>query len=600
MKTRLTQLLFVAALAFPVSLQAARPYQPETDPEATPAATTQTGPSGIITTVAGNGYLGYFGNGGPATEAQLTSANSVVADSAGDFYIADTWGQVVLKVKASTGIISVYAGTGFGGYSGDNGPATAANLNQPSYLALDSSGNLYISDSRNNVVREVNAKTGKITTVAGNGAGAKAPGWEDNCGALSLGVKATTTALCQPQALATDSEGNLYIGDDNRVLKVTASTGILSGYAGNGNFGYSGDGGLAINSEMSGAVGGLALDRTGNLYIADTDNCAIRKVTASTGVITSMVGTVNSSGNAVCNYGSDPGDGEAASISSILYPGGIALDGSGDLFVADQNHDSIRVIDASNGNIYTVAGSYYSETYGATTLWYGYWGYSGDGGPATAAYLSNPEGIALDPSANLYFADVSNSVIRKVTQATVLPNDTPVISPGSGVFSTPTTVTITSPVEGATIYYTTNGATPTTSSAKYSEALIVKKSETVEAFATLPGGARNTAAALASYIYQSAPAVTTEAATNLTASGATLNGTVNANNATTQYWFAYGTSASALSKTTAKTGALTGTKATAVNATLTGLTANTTYYFQLQASNAEGTTPGKVLSFKTK
>jgi len=105
---------------------------------------------------------------------------------------------------------------------------------------------------------------------------------------------------------------------------------------------------------------------------------------------------------------------------------------------------------------------------------------------------------------------------------------------------------------------------------------------------------------LASYIYQSAPAVTTEAATNLTASGATLNGTVNANNATTQYWFAYGTSASALSKTTAKTGALTGTKATAVNATLTGLTANTTYYFQLQASNAEGTTPGKVLSFKTK
>jgi sugar lactone lactonase YvrE len=203
---------------------------------------------------------------------------------------------VVRKVTVSTGIISIYAGTGFGGYSGDGGLPTAADLDQPQSVAFDAYDNLYIADYRNNVIRKVDAQTGIITTVAGNGVGAGTAGGEDYCGYLTVGVKATTTSLCDPQSVAVDSEGNLYIVQGNRVLKVTASTGILSVFAGTGSYGYSGDGGPAVNAELD-YSGGLAVDNAGNLYIADTDNCAIRKVTASTGIITSLVGTVSPSGS---------------------------------------------------------------------------------------------------------------------------------------------------------------------------------------------------------------------------------------------------------------------------------------------------------------
>jgi len=599
LKTRLTPLLILAALALPVSLMAASPSQPETAPEAKPATTPQTVPSGIITTVAGDGFAGDLGNGGPATKAQLIYPTGVAVDSAGDLYIADHLSQVVRKVTASTGIISIYAGTGFAGYSGDNGKATEAELDEPIGLALDSTGNLYIADYRNNVVREVNAKSGIITTVAGNGYGAGVPGGVDNCGVLTLGVKATTTSLCNPQGLAVDGEGNLYIGIayGYRVLKVTAATGILSAYAGNGNDGYSGDGGLAINAEMGYEAEGLALDSAGNLYIADPYYCAIRKVTASTGIITSLMG--NGEPYNACNYNGNPGDGGPASKASVLNPYGIAVDASGDLFIADADHDSIRVIAAGNGNIYTLAGGYWTQTFGTSTYWFGQAGYSGDGGPAAAAYLNFPQGMALDSSGNLYIADMNNSVIRKVAQATVLPTETPVITPGSSSILKATTVTIASPVEGATIHYTTDGTTPTTSSPKYTEPFTVSKSETVEAVATL-AGSPNTAAAVANYLYVAAPAVTTQAATGVTATGATLNGTVNAENGETGYWFAYGTSQSALTKATNEMGMPTGTTATAVSVALTGLTAGKTYYFQVVAQNQVGTTKGKVLSFTTK
>jgi len=589
MKTHLKEILLIAAMAFPVSLLAVSPSQPETAPEVKAANTPQPGPSGIISTVAGDGLVGDNGNGRLATKAQFIYPQSVVVDSVGNLYIADPDAEVVRKVTASTGIISIYAGTGVGGYSGDNGPATAAKLDMPWFLALDSSGNLYISDLRNNVVREVKAKTSIITTVAGNGYGASIPGYPETCGTLTLGVKATTTALCWPDSLAADSAGNLYIGDDNRVLKVAASTGIVSSYAGNGNMGYSGDGGLAMNAELSSEMGGLALDKAGNLYIADTDNCAIRKVTATTGVITSLVGAASSSGNSgSCIFGANPGDGGLASKASIIFPMGVAVDAGGDLFVADSHDGTIRVIAASNQKIYTVAG-----------WWNSNWGYSGDGGPAAGAYLSRPEGIALDASGNLYIADEDNYVIRKVAQATVLPNETPVIKPGSSSISTATLVTISSPVTGATIYYTITGTTPSTSSTVYQAPFAVSNSETVEAFATLPGGT-NTAAAVANYLFLNAPAATTQAATGVTATGATLNGTVNGENATTQYWFAYGTSQTALTQTTGKTYAQTVSTAIPVTAALTGLTAGKTYYFKVVAQNTVGSNSGKVMSFTTK
>ena len=232
-------------------------------------------------------------------------------------------------------------------------------------------------------------------------------------------------------------------------------------------------------------------------------------------------------------------------------------------------------------------------------VWYGHAGYSGDGGPGAASLLNYPQGIALDSSGNLYISDDNNIVIRKVAQATVLPSETPVITPGSSSILAATTVSIASPVGGATIYYTTNGTTPSTSSPKYTGPFTVSKSETVEAFSTI-SGSPNTAAAVANYLYVTAPTATTQAAAAITASGATLNGTVTANNGGTDYWFAYGTSQSALTKSTTQMGALGGTTATAVSAGLTGLTTKTTYFFQVVAQNPVGTTKGKVMSFTTK
>ena len=514
---RLTSaLLIVIGMAFgaTASAQEARPYHRAADSKPAQDGQAQTGPSGIISTVVGDGFVGDGGNGGLATKAQLINPWGVAVDSAGNFYIADPDAQVVRKVTVSTGIISIYAGTGFGGYSGDGGLPTAADLDQPQGVAFDAYDNLYIADYRNNVIRKVDAQTGIITTVAGNGVGAGTAGGEDYCGYLTVGVKATTTSLCDPQSVAVDSEGNLYIVQGNRVLKVTASTGILSVFAGTGSYGYSGDGGPAVNAELD-YSGGLAVDNAGNLYIADTDNCAIRKVTASTGIITSLVGTVSPSGSyGVCNY-SNLGDGGPASAASILQPQGIAVDGTGNIFVADQGRHSIRVIAASNAKIYTVAGSYYTYTSGGTIYTDGNYGYSGDGGPAIAADLSYPAGVAVDPSGNLYIADRDNSVIREVNQATVLPTESPVITPPSGAIGNDTEVTITSPVKGATIHYTTNGSTPSTSSAKYTTPFELSVSATVEAFATI-SGKPNTGAAVANYVYLPAP--------TLSPGGKTING----------------------------------------------------------------------------
>jgi hypothetical protein len=251
-----------------------------------------------------------------------------------------------------------------------------------------------------------------------------------------------------------DSHNNLFLTDffnDVRMLNIAADE--VTTVASSDGYGYAGDGGSPIGAKFS-FIEAVAVNKAGDIYIADSGNCAIRKISESTGLITSLVGTPEPDGiNGTCGLG---GDGGPASSAKISQPWGLAVDGAGDVFVADSDNYAIRFISASNGNIYTTAGSY--ETQGSITS--GVPGYSGDGGPATKATLNFPTGMNLDLSGNLYFADSNNNVIRKVTAPTVLPNHVPLALGARSQGETPTEVTITPPVPGGRVFYTTNGPIP--------------------------------------------------------------------------------------------------------------------------------------------
>jgi hypothetical protein len=358
---------------------------------------------GTIISVAGNGYSGVFGIPGPAAAAQLINPGNVVLDKHGNLFISDAGAERIYKVSASKGKITVFAGSGRGGYSGDGGPATNAAFHFPQQLAIGPDGSLYIADSNNNAIRKVDAVTGNISTVAGIGVGS--PAHADTCGTLVSGLLATETSICNPLGIAVDSVGNLFILNlSGQVLKVTAATGILTIVAGNGSFGYTGDGGLAIDAELAWA-GGIALDSLGNIYIADSGNCAIRKITAATGIITSLVGSPLHPWQGTCGLG---GYGGPASAALINTPYGIAVDGSGNVFFSDRNNSLVSVIAAANGNFYLVAGSYANGQ--------GNGNFTGDGGPAVNTTLDGPLGVRLDSAGNLYIADYNNSTVREVIQ----------------------------------------------------------------------------------------------------------------------------------------------------------------------------------------
>jgi len=334
--------------------------------------------SGIITTVAGNGILGYSGDGGPATSASLGYLAGVQVDAGGNLYIADTSYHRIRKVDTS-GIITTVAGNGTWGYSGDGGLATNASLWGPHGVAVDTGGNLYIADLVNHRIRKVDT-SGIITTVAGNG----------TYGYSGDGGPATNASLWWPSGIAVDANGSLYIADigNHRIRKVDTS-GIITTVAGNGNSVYSGDGGPATNASLRDPAD-VAVDASGNLYIADRDNQRIRKVD-TLGIITTMAG------NGTYGYS---GDGGPATSASLWLPPDVAVDASGNLYIADSDSQRIRKVDTS-GIITTVAGN-------------GTRGYGGDGGPATNASLRYPEGVALDANGNLYIADTRNERIRKV------------------------------------------------------------------------------------------------------------------------------------------------------------------------------------------
>ena len=336
--------------------------------------------SGIITTIAGTGIQGYSGDGGLATLAEITSPNDVAVDIYGNIYIVAD--MRIRKISGNTGIITTVAGSATLGIGGDGGPATSAGLSYASSVAVDTFGNLYIAETAVNIIRKVTASTGIITTIAGDGTG----------GYAGDGGQAILAKLGNPICVALDDFGNIYIADQGNmcIRKITVSTGIITTIAGNGVDGYSGDGDQATLAELSHPIS-VAVDGLENIYITDSGNSRIRKITASTGIITTIAG------NGVSGYS---GDGGLAS-SAKIFTGGITVDTSGNVYIADGIR--IRKIAASTSIISTLAGN-------------GNWGYSGDGGKATLAEFNQAVTLDVDASGNIYISDRNNNRIRKVNK----------------------------------------------------------------------------------------------------------------------------------------------------------------------------------------
>jgi sugar lactone lactonase YvrE len=400
----------------------------------------------IITTIAGNGTSGWGGDGGPATAAELSGPNGV-AEFNGQVFIADL-GNCAIREVAVTGRITTVAGSGTHcGFGGDGGPAANAQLNLPEGVTADASGNLFIADYFNQRVRRVDHATAIISTVAGNG----------TAGFSGDGGPATGAEINGPVAAAMDSFGNLYVADNGnqRVRRVDHATATISTVAGNGTAGFSGDGGPAVRAEIA-VPSSVAVDRTGDVLVADIGNGRIRRVDATTHTI----GTVAGGGNGgdggpaveaevglsaafVNGLALDPfgnvlvtdndnnrirrinvwtgtitdvagspigalgfsGDGGPATRATMGFSGGVAADARGDIFIEDFQNARIRRVDAFNGIIMTVAGN-------------GSFGFSGDGGPATSAALNGPEGVGVDPAGNVFIPDSGNSRIRRVDART--------------------------------------------------------------------------------------------------------------------------------------------------------------------------------------
>ena len=301
----------------------------------------------FIVTVAGNGSIGYSGDNGAATSAKISNCYGFDVDGTGDIYFADTFNNRVRKVTMSTGIITTIAGTGFrgnagysGSYSGDNGAATSAELNYPYGVAVDGSFNVYIADFGNQRIRKVTVSTGIITTIAGTGT----PAYSGDNGA------ATSAQLRYPADVAVDGSFNVYIADTGNkcIRKITTSTGMISTIAGTGRLGYSGDNGAATSAQLSYPYG-VTVDASGNVYIADTLNQRVRKITVSTSIIITIAGTVDGGG-----YN---GDNRAATRAQLYFPSDIAVDGMGNVYIADSANNRIRKVTVSSGNITTIAGN---------------------------------------------------------------------------------------------------------------------------------------------------------------------------------------------------------------------------------------------------
>jgi len=342
----------------------------------------------VIETVAGTGDRGFSGDGGDAIAARLNEPSGVAVDGAGNIYIADNDNNRIRRVDRE-GKITTVAGTGKSGFSGDSGPATEAELNNPYGVWVSASGEVYIADQRNHRVRKV-SQDGVIETIAGNGVS----------GYSGDGGPATEASLSYPDDMVLNSEGELFIADaGNDVVRRILVDGSIDTFAGSGKHAYngasahSGDGGPATLAQLD-TPAALAIDPKGNLYIADLRNHAIRKVSTE-GVITTIAGT----GRAGFN-----GDRRDATKAMLDEPGGVAIDKDGSLLIAEGGNWRVRRL-ARDGSIKTIAGN-------------GTEGFSGDGGDAGLAQFSTLDFVAIGPQGEIYVADYGNHTIRVLKPGT--------------------------------------------------------------------------------------------------------------------------------------------------------------------------------------
>ncbi len=398
-----------------------------------------------ISTVVGGGP-----NNLPATSSAIGTPSAVARDATGNTYVSDTRNNRVYEIT-SAGNLTVLAGNGVKGYSGDSGSATSAELSGPTGLSVDSSNNIYIADSGNNVIRKVNATypqwspstrylagniiqpltqpspTIYVTALQAGISGATEPLWTGlsvgqrindgttvwiitgtlpaNGGNISTvagtgaagftgnGAAATSATLNGPQGVFLDSTGNIFIADtkNNVIREVTVSNGNIQTVVGNGTAGYTGDNGAPLSAELNGPTS-VFVDSTGDIFIADDLNNVVREVSAATTKITTVAGTGAAGAG---------GDGGLATAAQLNGPTGVSVDTAGDIFISDTNNNTVREVLAGNLTIRTIAGD-------------GIGGFSGDGGQAIFAELFLPKGLFVDSSGDVFIADSGNSFVREV------------------------------------------------------------------------------------------------------------------------------------------------------------------------------------------
>ncbi len=335
-------------------------------------------PSGVISTLAGTGDWGVADDGSPALAARLHNPTGLALDRNGTLYVADTGNHRVLRIDAVTQTINTVAGTGYNGFSVEGGPATSTALSGPWGVATDTAGGVYLTDQGTSLVRRIDTLTGNIETVAGTGS------W----GVLGDGGPAVQATFQIPSGIALDPAGNVYVADtwNHRLRRIDTQTGRIETLAGSVGSGYSGDGGIASEALLN-RPAGVAVDASGSVYVADTGNYRVRKIDAATGII-STVGGAGTQGHS--------GDGDGAAAAQLARPAGLAVDASGNLYIADSGSHRVRRIDSATGIITTFAGS------GPPTM-------SWTGGNAEEARMRSPTSLAVDSAGNVLFLD-SNRV----------------------------------------------------------------------------------------------------------------------------------------------------------------------------------------------
>jgi streptogramin lyase len=343
-------------------------------------------PVPIITSIAGTGEKGYSGDGGPATKAKLDQPFDLAFDKLGNLYFSDTGNHRVRKVDAKTGIITTVAGNGKKGFSGDGGRATAAMLDEPYGVAIDDEGNLLIVDRLNFCVRRVDAKTGSISTIAGTGG---------QSGFAGDGGPAIQALFVEPNGICLDEKGKLYVADvaGHRVRMVDLKTGTINTLAGNGKAATGGDGGPLRAATFSGPRA-VAMGPEGILFVVERNGNVVRRIELKKGLIDRFAGTGKK------GY---TGDGGKATEATLDGPKEIEIDSDGNVYVVDTENEAIRRIDAKTGVITTIAGRGRTKTPGL-----------GDGGAANASTLGRPHGVAIGPDGGIYIGDTNSHRIRKV------------------------------------------------------------------------------------------------------------------------------------------------------------------------------------------